>query len=112
MHDYYEQIATFIKENFIPSSPENANVKLNTEQLLSFLFRTFPVDCVSDYDLNEILSSLGYLRHNYVVEYFTEVGKKKDARIEVKKSLEVGWCLKSPFDLHTEELEKKDKPLN
>ena len=112
MHDYYEQISVFIKENFLPSTPENANVKLTTEQLLSFLFRTFPVDCVSDYDLNEILTSLGYTRHNYFVEYFSEVGKKKDAKIEVRKSLEVGWCLKSPFDLHTEELDKKDKPLN
>jgi hypothetical protein len=112
MHDYYNQISIFISENFLPSTPDNANVKFNTDQLLLFLFKTFPVDCVSDYDLNEILLSLGYMRHNYVVEYFSEVGKKNDRKIEVKKSLEVGWCLKSPFDLHTEELDKKDKPLD
>jgi len=111
MLDYLQTIRDFIMQNFDPSSPENANVKLNTDQLLDFLFRTFPAGCISDYDLNDILVSLDYKRHTYVVEYFKEVGKKKDGRIEVKKSLEVGWCLKTPLDLHTEEIAKKEKPL-
>jgi hypothetical protein len=107
MLDYIETITEFIIDNFKPSTPESANVKLNTDQLLDFLFRTFPDGCISDYDLNDILISLNYKRYTYVVEYFKEVGKKKDARIEVKKSLEVGWCLKTDLDLHTEEIEKK-----
>lgn len=107
MLDYNDTITVFLKENFNPGTPENANVKLNTEQLLGFLFRTFPDDCISDYDLNDILISLGYYRYTYVVETYTEVGKKKDKKIEVKKSLEVGWCLKSNLDLRTEEVGKK-----
>jgi hypothetical protein len=107
MLDYLETIREFLIENFTPSNPESANVKLNTDQLLGFLFRTFPADCISDYDLNDILIELEYKRYTYVVESYSEVGKKKDKRIEVKKSLEVGWCLKSGFDLHTEEVEKK-----
>jgi len=107
MLDYIDTITEFLKENFNPSNPESANVKLNTDQLLDFLFRTFPEGCISDYELNEILISLDYKRHTYVVETFNEIGKKKDGRIEVKKSLEVGWCLKTPFDLHTEEIAKK-----
>lgn len=106
MLDYIETITTFLNENFNPSNPESANVKLNTDQLLNFLFRTFPVGCISDYELNEILISSGYQRHNYVIQSFREVGKKKEKRIEVSKSLEVGWCLKTPLDLHTEEIEK------
>ena len=107
MLDYIDTITEFLKENFNPSNPESANVKLNTDQLLDFLFRTFPAGCITDYELNEILISLEYKRHTYVVETFKEIGKKKDGRIEVKKSLEVGWCLKTPFDLHTEEIAKK-----
>jgi len=106
MLDYLETIREFLIENFNPSNPESANVKLNTDQLLGFLFRTFPADCISDYDLNDILINLGYKRYTYVVESYSEVGKKKDKRIEVKKSLEVGWCLKSAFDLRTQEVEK------
>lgn len=106
MLDYIQTITEFLSENFKPSNPESANVKLNTDQLLDFLFRTFPNGCISDYDLNDILVSLNYKRHTYVVESFTEVGKKKEKRIEVSKSLEVGWCLKSEFDLRTSEVEK------
>lgn len=106
MLDYLETITEFINQNFEPSNPESANVKLNTDQLLDFLFRTFPVGCISDYDLNDILISLNYKRYSYVVETYKEVGKKKEKRIEVSKSLEVGWCLKTPFDLHTEEMPK------
>ncbi|HSD07912.1 hypothetical protein [Flavobacterium sp.] len=107
MLDYFESIKNFIAEQFTPSNPENANVKMTTNDLLEFLFRTFPVNCISDYELNVILMLLGYVRHTYVVESYTEVGKKKDKKIEVRKSLEVGWCLKSAFDLHTEVLDKK-----
>ncbi|WP_289659498.1 hypothetical protein [Flavobacterium panacagri] len=106
MLDYIQSITEFLKDNFNPSNPASANVKLNTDQLLNFIFRTFPVDCISDYELNDILLSLNYKRFTYVVESYKEIGKKKDRRIEVSKSLEVGWCMTTPFDLRTEEMEK------
>lgn len=110
MLNYTETITDFIRDNFYPSTPENANVKLNTDQLLGFLFRTFPNECISDYELNDILIELGFHRFTYVVESYEEVRKKKEKMIQVKKSLEVGWCLKSHLNLRTEEIESKEKP--
>jgi len=107
MLDYIDTIREFLIENFHPSNPEIANVKLTTDQLLGFLFQTFPDGCISDYDLNDILISLGYKRFTYVVESYSEVEKDDSTIYEVRKSLQVGWCLKSEFDLHTEEVEKK-----
>jgi hypothetical protein len=106
MLDYLETIREFLIENFTPSNPESANVKLNTDQLLGFLFRTFPADCISDYDLNDILIELEYKRFTYVVESYSEVEKDESTIYEVRKSLEVGWCLRSSFDLRTQEVEK------
>lgn len=106
MLNYIEIVTEFINDNFQPSNPENANVKMSTEMLLGFLFKTFPVDCVSDYDLNEILVSLDYKRFTYVVEEHTEVGKKDNKRIEISKRIEIGWCLKSDLNLRTEEIKK------
>ncbi len=102
MYDYQEKIKAFIQVNFVPSNAENANVKLTTNQLLQFLWNAFPIDCISDYLLVEILESLGYTQTMYVVETPVEKGTKKNKVIEIKKSLQLGWCLKSPFDLRTE----------
>lgn len=107
MLDYLETIREFLIENFNPSNPESANVKLNTDQLLGFLFGTFPADCISDYDLNDILIELGYKRYTYVVESYSEVEKDDSKIYEVRKNLTVGWCLRTPLNLHTEEVEKK-----
>lgn len=106
MLDYLETITKFLDDNFHPSNPDSANVKLNTDQLLNFIFRTFPVDCISDYDLNDILIDLGYKRYTYIVENYCEIEKGESKIYEVKKSLEVGWCLKSDLDLRTREVEK------
>lgn len=106
MFDYLETITQFFNENFYPGNPENANVKLNSDQLLNFLFRTFPADCISDYELNDILIGLDYKRHMYTVENYCEVEKGDSTIYEVKKSLEIGWCLKTDLDLRTREVEK------
>ncbi len=106
MLDYIENITKFLNENFRPSSPESANLKLNTDQLLNLLFRIFPEGCVSDYDLNDILISLSYKRFTYVIESYREVEKGESTIYEVHKSLEVGWCLKTDLDLKTQEVEK------
>lgn len=105
MYNYEEKIKEFLQHNFEPSTPENANMKLKTSQLLNFLWNTFPVDCISDYELVLILEELGYKEALYVVEH--SINKKADNRkfIEIQKSLELGWCLKSPFDLRTETIE-------
>jgi len=106
MLDYIATITEFLKENFNPSNPESANVKLNTDQLLDFLFRTFPDGCISDYDLNEILISLEYKRQTYVLESYCEIEKGESTIYEIRKTLAIGWCLKSPFDLRPREVEK------
>ena len=85
MYDYNTQIAAFIKESFSPSTPEQANIKVTNTQLLYLLFNTFPKDCISDYELNDILVSLGYQRFAYEAE------KMVDNVIE--KELTIGWCL-------------------
>lgn len=110
MLNYIDTITDFIRENFESSNPDNANVKMNTEQILDLLFRTFPVGCISDYELNDILIELGFNRFTYVVEFYDEFRKKKEKKIQVTKSLEVGWCLKSHLNLRTEEIESKEKP--
>jgi hypothetical protein len=106
MLDYIETITEFLIENFRPSDPESANIRLNTEQLLNLLFRLFPDGCISDYDLNEILINLKYKRYTYTVENYCEIEKGDSTIYEVRKSLEVGWCLKTDLDLQTREVEK------
>jgi len=109
MYDYPQQIEEFLQENFTPSVPENANVKLTTNKLLLFLFRTFPEGCINDYDLNEILLKLGYKRYTYTHEEYIEVKKEKAKVYEIHKEIVLGWCLKSELDLHIEEVTDKTK---
>ncbi|MRX40586.1 hypothetical protein GJU43_14955 [Flavobacterium sp. LC2016-23] len=106
MLDYIETVTDFLIENFHPSNPESANIKLNTDQILNFLFRTFPAGCISDYDLNEILISLNYKRYTYVVESYCEIEKGESTIYEIRKNLEVGWCLKTDLNLKSQEVEK------
>ena len=80
MYDYKEQIRNFIKLNFLPSTPEESNFKVSSNELLGYLFDIFPFECISDYELNEILVELGYERYTYV---------------DTKKLLVFGWCMYS-----------------
>lgn len=99
MYDYKEKISTFISENFsVVSSPEEANVKFTSTQLLSFIFQTFPDGCISDYELNEIMNSLGHKRFTYAVKFELELTKKQKEDPNVEKyryDLITGWCLNS-----------------
>ena len=99
MYDYPTQIEDFIKENFEHSTPELANFKLTTQELLNFLFSVFPVDCISDYDLNDILLKLGYNRFTFVFEFKEVFFENKNEKIRISKSLKIGWCFKSHHDL-------------
>lgn len=93
-------------ENFNPSDPDKSNFNGNTDELLQFLFKTFPVDCISDFQLNEILTDLGYKRFSYIVENTTESFEGKDDNrksiFTIYKTLAHGWCLKSVLNLEPE----------
>lgn len=62
MIDKTLEITAFLKKHYVPgtitSSPEE--LQLSTAQLLTVLFNTFPIGCIDDYDLHEILVRLGY----------------------------------------------------
>ena len=105
MYDYQEKIKAFLRTNFQPIDPQLANFKLSTDSLLSFLWNAFPKDCISDYQLVEILEELGYEQQLYVCEQTEEYfdGKSKKERKRVKKSLKLGWCLLSNIDLDINE---------
>lgn len=96
MFDYTNEIRNFIKLNFEPTYPDLANVKYTTDEFLAFLFLVFPVDCISDYELNDILLSLDYERHIYNIEHLSiKKGKYDDDEDEISKSyiLVSGWCM-------------------
>ena len=98
MYNYKEQIKDFIEANFTPSSPILANVRLTSSQFLHFIFNTFPEGCISDYDLNDILVSLGYERFTYYVSTpitQTKEEIKANEPIQYNDELINGWCLLS-----------------
>lgn len=90
MYDYPTQITAFISDNFKPSTPEEANVKITNKELLQLLFNSFPIGCISDYELNDILKNLGYQPFTYVEE------KTEDGN--TKKELTIGWCMSSSLN--------------
>ena len=68
MYDYQEQVKAFLQEHFTPATAETANVKMTTGSILEFLFKTFPKDCISDYELNDILNQLKFERATFTIE--------------------------------------------
>lgn len=109
MLDYNDQITAYLSENFYPSVPDIANFRRTSDDLLSFLFCTFPKNCISDYDLDEILIELGYTRHTWIEEREAIEESKKHITVTIKKILVTGWCLMSRFDL-TDEVRHIPKP--
>ena len=81
MYNYVQQIEEFIKLQFIPAHPEASNVKMSNSQLLEFLFESFPEDCITDYELNDIMIKLNYQRNTFTV------------KIGNTPQLMIGWCL-------------------
>ncbi|RZJ71090.1 hypothetical protein [Flavobacterium sp.] len=110
MLDYEDQISDYLKANFTPSDSNKSNFNQTTRELLSFLFRTFPNDCISDYQLNSILLELGYERHNVLVEHTVECeegkGKEKRKFFRIEKHIEFSWCMRSPFNLEPEIIDR------
>lgn len=90
MFDYAEQIRDFLKLNFSPSSPDVANFKVTSNELLNYLFNTFPNGCINDYELNEILLKLGYERFAYINEVIHNASNEKE---RITKNMIFGWCM-------------------
>lgn len=81
MFDFKKQIEEFLSNNFMVATLESCNVKMSNQELLNFLFRTFPKDCISDYELNDIMTALKFERHTYSV------------KVDDEPELKTGWCL-------------------
>ena len=99
MYDYVSQISEFIEEQFVPANnAEQSNTRMSSEDLLNFLFKTFPEGCISDYELNEIMLKLNYKRETYTIEIPIEQTKKEiqsGAPIKYNYKLCSGWCMNS-----------------
>lgn len=104
MFDYKEQILEFLKLNFSPSSPEDANFKVTNNELLNYLFQIFPFDCISDYDLNEILIALKYERFSIKIDTSTSK-TNKDGNVVKNQSAILGFC----WCMHSKLLDFKQK---
>lgn len=84
MLEYKSKIKAFVGANFKPAATkEEAHYSYTTQQLLTLLFDTFPKDCIDEFDLFDILTSLGF--SSYLVE------KKNDKKV---KKLYTTWALK------------------
>jgi hypothetical protein len=99
MYDYVSQISDFIKQNFAPAeNAQEANTRMSSEELLSFLFVTFPSGCISDYELNEIMLKLQYKRETYTIATAIPRSKKQiEENVPEKFNYELctGWCMNS-----------------
>lgn len=111
MLDYPDQVKTFLQENFSPSDDNRAKLKWSTGELMGFLFNVFPRNCISDYDLIEILSDLGYKRYTWTEDIISQVDKNEDKEeyFTIKKRLVTGWCLWTELSLKDEEIKGSDK---
>ncbi|ALU25257.1 hypothetical protein HMPREF9714_03328 [Myroides odoratimimus CCUG 12901] len=76
MYDYQEKVKDYLENNFVPGDTHNYNLKVSTQELLSFLFKVFPRDCISDYDLVDTLQYLGYRPFN-IMERISKDDKKE-----------------------------------
>lgn len=101
MLNYPEQIKEYLKANFTPSDDDKANFKQTTIGLLVFLFDVFPRNCISDFELNDILLELGYTRYTWIEESTVELDEN---HFEIRKRLVTGWCLKTEWNLKPEEI--------
>lgn len=99
MYDYVSQISEFIKQNFVPAeNAEQSNTRFSTDQLMEFLFQTFPEGCISDYELNDIMLNLQYKRETYTIATAVPRSKKQIEENVPEKftyALCTGWCMNS-----------------
>jgi hypothetical protein len=77
MIDKTIEITSFLKKHYTPGTIEDTNTEFQfyLSQVLNLLFKVFPKGCIDDYDLHQILTSLGYFPQR-------------------KSANEFVWCLK------------------
>lgn len=62
MIDKTLEITEFLKKHYLPSNIQESKeeLQLSTSGVLNLLFQIFPVGCIDDYDLHQLLTTLGY----------------------------------------------------
>ena len=62
MIDKSIEITAFLKQHYSPSTVKEAekNLQLTTSGVLELLFKIFPSGCVDQYDVHQLLTTLGY----------------------------------------------------
>lgn len=62
MIDKTLEITSFLKKHYSPSNIQDTNdeLQLSTTGVLNLLFTIFPSGCIDDYDLHQLLTTLGY----------------------------------------------------
>jgi hypothetical protein len=96
VHDYYEKVTDYLKVNFAPCEYNTSNVQHSNLSLLKFLYTIFPKNCISEYELHEIMVDLGYRVQTWPADI---TNTNEDGDTEIKRELAAGWCMRSPFEL-------------
>ncbi|WP_299012010.1 hypothetical protein [uncultured Polaribacter sp.] len=62
MIDKTLEITAFLKKHYLPTTIQDAKdeLQLSTSEVLNLLFQIFPTGCIDDYDLHQLLTTLGY----------------------------------------------------
>ena len=62
MIDKTLEITSFLKKHYSPSNLQETKeeLQLSTSGVLNLLFQIFPTGCIDDYDLHQLLTTLGY----------------------------------------------------
>lgn len=65
MIDKTIEITAFIKKYYTPGTIEDTepDFQLKLSEVLDLLFQVFPNECIDEYDLHQILTSIGYKPH-------------------------------------------------
>ena len=81
MIDKTIEITAFLKQHYSPSTlnDKKPELQLSTQDVLSLLFQVFPVGCIDDYDLHQLLTTLGYEPQKRGVKAFVWCFKENEA---------------------------------
>lgn len=62
MIDKTLEITAFLKKHYLPTTIQDSKdeLQLSTSGVLNLLFQIFPSGCIDDYDLHQLLTTLGY----------------------------------------------------
>lgn len=56
------EIASFLEKHYTPGvlDETKAELQLSTSEVMNLLFNVFPTDCIDEFEMHEVLTSLGY----------------------------------------------------